>query len=194
MTEIKADYGAIGRKLKELRKERMLTLKQLEEKTEISAGYISKIERGTVNPSIQKIQKICFALGITANELMIEQKKAEPDIHQGKSYVLRKSDRIPIYGITGAMVFESVFEEDSRFKIDVLTLAGNMQEQYYSVHSFDEFGIVAKGKLGINLGDTEYYELEEGEGILIRSGTKHIIVNGSSEETVTYWIEIAGHS
>ena len=38
----------LGKKIKDYRKRNMMTLQQLAEKSGISAGYISKIERGTV--------------------------------------------------------------------------------------------------------------------------------------------------
>lgn len=184
---------AIGKKLKNLRKKKMLTLQQLSEQSDVSAGYISKIERGTVNPSVKNIQAICFALGITANELMIDERKTEKisSTRKDKSYVLRKDERVPIYGIKHALDFESVFEDTPHFKLNVLTLVGDMQEQSYSVHSYDEFGIVAKGTLGIDVDDNLRYELAEGDCIMIRANTKHTITNRSPEECVSYWIEMS---
>ncbi|MDO4289268.1 MAG: XRE family transcriptional regulator [Eubacterium sp.] len=187
------DNKLIGEKIKNYRKENRLTLKQLEEASGISAGYISKIERGTVNPSVKNIQKLCFALGITANELMIDdtEVKTLSDSHAGHSYVLRKSDRIPIYGITNAMDFESVFEDTPNFKLNAMTLAPEMKEQSYTIHSYDEFGIIAKGVLGISIGEVDY-RLAEGDCIMIRANTRHAVTNLSDEECVSYWIAIRG--
>ncbi|BFL47746.1 XRE family transcriptional regulator [Lactonifactor longoviformis] len=186
------DFKLLGKKLKSLRKEKMLTLQQLSERSGISTGYISKIERGAVNPSVKNIQKLCFVLDITANELMIDETETEKisSTNKEKSYILRKEERLPIYGIVNALDFESVFEDSPHFKVNVLTLVSGMREQSYNVHSYDEFGIVAKGKLGLEMDDGNY-ELSEGDCIMIRANTKHTITNRSSEECISYWIEIS---
>ena len=64
-----------------------------------------------------------------------------------------------------------------------------MNEKSYTVHSYDEFGIVARGKLGMEV-EGEDYALDEGDCIMIRANTKHIVTNLSAEECVSYWIEI----
>ena len=61
----------LGKKIKDYRKRNMMTLQQLAEKSGISAGYISKIERGTVNSSLKNIQKLCEVLDTTTDELII---------------------------------------------------------------------------------------------------------------------------
>jgi len=185
------DNNFLGKKLKNLRKEKMMTLQQLAEKSDISAGYLSKIERGFVNPSVTKIQKLCFALGVPVNELMVD--KADSDClgeHGDDANVFRKDERATVYGVVDLLRFESIFEENNRFKVNVMTLARGMKEQSYSVHMYDEFGIVAKGKLGLTLDDRSDYELSEGDCILIHANTKHAITNCSPDECVSYWIEV----
>ena len=186
-----ADDNLIGEKIKNLRKRKNMTLQQLAGESEISAGYISKMERGVVNPTIKNIQRLCFALGITANELMVDKAEAEKrGLNKGRSYVLRKDDRIAIYGVTNALHFESVFEDNPNFKVNVLTLASNMREQSYSIHGYDEFGIVAKGRLELTLDDDLKYQLAEGDCIMICANTKHSMTNSADEECVSFWIEI----
>ncbi|MCD8349345.1 MAG: helix-turn-helix domain-containing protein [Planctomycetaceae bacterium] len=180
----------VGDTLKKLRKQKNLTLQALARETGISAGYISKIERESVNPSANNIQKLCYALGITANELMVANTGNKRLSDNKPYYVVRKSDHSMIYGITNALTFESVFEELPQFKVNTMKLVGNMKEQSYTVHTHDEFGIVARGQLTITLDDQYTYDLVEGDSILIRSNTKHSVTNRSTEECITYWIEV----
>ena len=181
----------IGERVKLLRKEKKMTLAQLSKKTGISTGYISKIERGTVNPTIKYIQRICFAFGVTANQLMIDKSEIEKQalVNRDDFYVLRKSDRLSIYGITNSLKFESIYEGSPNFKVNVMTLEADMQEQSYSIHSYDEFGIVSTGVLGIVIDDISH-ELSAGDCILIPKNKKHTVTNLSHEECVSYWIEI----
>lgn len=182
----------VGETLKKLRKKKMMTLQQLAQETGISAGYISKIERGSANPSADNIQKLSYALEVTANELMIVRPEAEKkrNGHAQQSYVMKKGDHAPIYGITNTLTFASIFEEMPQFKVNVLTLLAGMKEESFSIHAYDEFGIITSGILRITLDDEHLYELVEGDCILIRANTKHAIINPSQEDCVSYWIEI----
>jgi DNA-binding NtrC family response regulator len=62
----------IGRKLKELRKEERLTLKQLAVRTNLSVSLISQIERAESAASISTLSKIVAALNITLKNLFEE--------------------------------------------------------------------------------------------------------------------------
>ena len=57
-------------RMKEIRKEIGMTLEQLSEKTGISVGYLSHLERGTRdNPTICIMDKISYALGRSLQEV-----------------------------------------------------------------------------------------------------------------------------
>ena len=60
-------------KMREIRLTQGITLKQLSEKTKISAGYLSHLERGKrINPSIQIMDKIAYALNKTILEVFFD--------------------------------------------------------------------------------------------------------------------------
>ncbi len=59
----------IGSKIRSLRKERTLTLKQLANKTGLSVSLISQIELGKSAASVSTLQKLSAALGVTMSYL-----------------------------------------------------------------------------------------------------------------------------
>lgn len=67
--ELKAEYEALEpeftvmQTIMEARAKTGLTQKQLSERTGISQADISRLERGTANPSIKTLQRIANALG-----------------------------------------------------------------------------------------------------------------------------------
>ncbi|WNX83467.1 helix-turn-helix transcriptional regulator [Agathobaculum sp. NTUH-O15-33] len=87
----------LGKRIAKLRKERHMTLKQLSDATGISVGFLSKIENGVCNPSISNVQKICYAMQVTVNELTALKKEDEllSTILKHESYVLRKEKPLP---------------------------------------------------------------------------------------------------
>ncbi|GAW91066.1 helix-turn-helix domain-containing protein [Calderihabitans maritimus] len=63
---------SLGSKIRDFRKERGLTLAQLGEKINVSASYISSIERDLKKPTIPMLKKISDALNIPITYLLIE--------------------------------------------------------------------------------------------------------------------------
>ena len=60
-------------KMKEVRKNKGITLKELSKKTGISEGYLCHLEKETrKNPSIQKMESIAKVLGKEISEIFFE--------------------------------------------------------------------------------------------------------------------------
>ncbi|MFC1683218.1 helix-turn-helix domain-containing protein [Candidatus Zixiibacteriota bacterium] len=57
-----ADKFDLGRKIHRLRKEKLLTLKQLSEMSNVTATHISELERGLASPTINTLYRIAQAL------------------------------------------------------------------------------------------------------------------------------------
>ncbi|MFS0750787.1 helix-turn-helix domain-containing protein [Oceanobacillus sp. 1P07AA] len=65
----------IGEKIKKLRQERRMSISELAERAGVAKSYLSSIERNLQsNPSIQFIEKISNVLGVTVNEIILEDK------------------------------------------------------------------------------------------------------------------------
>ncbi len=60
----------LGQRLRSIRKENQLTLKDLSELADLSAPYLSDMERGVVNPSVDTLQKVARAYNTTVKELL----------------------------------------------------------------------------------------------------------------------------
>ena len=183
-----------GRQLKYFRKKNRLTLEQLAAKTELSASYISKIEREIISPSADAIQKLSYALNLTANELILPRFEGtdtqEEQPRPSESYVLHKEERSLIYEFGDVLSFESLLDENSHFKVNVLSFPGIAKEGMRSVHSYDEFGIVARGTLEMRLDNGQVFQIKEGECIMIRAQMPHTSRSLTPEGCVSYWIEI----
>lgn len=187
-----AEQKSRGMHLRMCRQKKKMTLQVLSKQTGLSPGFLSKIENGICNPSINNIQKICYALGITANELMATKTSDEllSTVSGQSSYVLGSGERCLIYNFSDLMRFEAVYEGSPHFKINIMTLSGGTNEHYNSIHQYDEFGIVSKGSMSIELGNGTKYELTEGDCIMIRAQMPHTVVNTSPEACISSWVEI----
>jgi XRE family transcriptional regulator, master regulator for biofilm formation len=67
----------IGERIKRLRAEKKLTLSELAERSGVAKSYLSKIERHIQsNPSIQFLEKVAEALGVTMDDILYENRQS----------------------------------------------------------------------------------------------------------------------
>jgi len=79
---------AIGDKLRAVRQERKMSLRELAKKAEISASMLSQIETGKVFPSVRSLYGIATALSVSVDYFFPEQNNHQPN-HEPSS-VLRE--------------------------------------------------------------------------------------------------------
>ncbi len=65
------DYKEVGRRIARERKKNSLTQEQLAEKIGMSGNYISNIENRYSIPSLETLVKICSALNVTPDYLLL---------------------------------------------------------------------------------------------------------------------------
>lgn len=185
----------LGITLKKLRLQHHMTLQDMAEKTDLSAGFLSKVERNLSNPSINNLQKICYALNITVNDLAApeESDPGETDeiLLEGEHAKLhRKENRLLIYNLNGNIKLESIFSNMANFKLDAMTLTGSEAGYMSSKHRYDEVGVVSSGRIALKIEEQDEYELGEGDAILIPANTEHTVRKLSDETSVSYWIKV----
>lgn len=65
--------GNIGERIQKIRLENHMSLSELAERASIAKSYLSNVERNIQsNPSIQLIEKIAEALGVSVNSLLYD--------------------------------------------------------------------------------------------------------------------------
>ncbi|WP_444643545.1 helix-turn-helix domain-containing protein [Caproiciproducens sp. R1] len=67
----------IGEKVKSLRKQSNMSLRELAQNTGLSKTTLSDLENGTKNPSLDTVEKIATAFGLTSSDLL--QKTDNPE-------------------------------------------------------------------------------------------------------------------
>jgi transcriptional regulator with XRE-family HTH domain len=68
----------VGSRIHKRRKELKLSLRDLGDQTQLTASFLSQLERGRSNASIDSIRKICSALGLTLFSLLSEDSSEKP--------------------------------------------------------------------------------------------------------------------
>jgi transcriptional regulator with XRE-family HTH domain len=159
-----------------------LTLKQLAEKAGCSDAYISQIENGKVSPSIASLKKIAEALKTKITDFFVEVQDDEP-------VVLRIDKRQTIeLERWNAKIQSLVLNHKNKRMHPFFTRIqpGGGSHGSYS-HVGEEFGIVLKGQLEIELNGVSHL-VNENESFYYSSAVEHTWTNPGTTETVLVWV------
>lgn len=70
MPQEEHDRLQVGRRIKRLRQSQDMTMQELAERSKVSAGYISEVERGLSAVSVDKLTQIARGLGLDVDSLL----------------------------------------------------------------------------------------------------------------------------
>lgn len=91
----------LGEKLKYFREAKNLSIYKLSQETNISQGYISDLENGRNQPTIDTLRRLLIPLGITLSEFFNENKEtavlSESEKELVEIYRTMPNDRAEIY-------------------------------------------------------------------------------------------------
>src|SRR5215207_2467660 len=84
--------GRLGERVRELRRERGLTLEALAERSGVSRAMISKVERGEKNPTLVVAAKVAEGLGVSLSQLVgFDERREVIVVPRGRQMVMRDS-------------------------------------------------------------------------------------------------------
>jgi transcriptional regulator with XRE-family HTH domain len=167
----------IGEQIKQIRKEKGFTLKDLSAATGLSVSYLSMLERGLSSPTIANMQKVCQALNITLTDLLLNL--------DGNKVLVKKEDRRIIFEDHKDVLYEAITEGNRHIKSICMTVYDNLEHDS-GQHIADEFGYCVKGSIMITVDGIKYH-LHEGDALYIAAHSHHSFKKTSEEECVTIW-------
>ncbi|HEY4552673.1 MAG TPA: XRE family transcriptional regulator [Bacillaceae bacterium] len=161
----------IGKKIKNLRLKKGLTQEELGERTDLSKGYISQLERDLSSPSIETFFAILEVLGCPPKEFFDEEQREQKVVYHEEDQT-------------------EFMDEDRGYKIQWLVPESNEKEMEPIRLTFQErgefkqfepslsetFAYVLKGRVRILLGK-QTYEAKAGESIYFHASDEHQISN-----------------
>lgn len=153
------EIAELGRRIRKLRLEKRLTLKQVEERSELSATHLSEIERGRTSPTIGALVRIARALEKDASYFIEPEERADVAHVQAApvgSIELPGGVRADVLtpGIPGSRIFAYRVRLGSDESKLTLPLDKDSDAIYF----------VRSGKVSTRFGDTQE-ELDSGDAI-----------------------------
>jgi transcriptional regulator with XRE-family HTH domain len=170
---------SLSKRLRELRNERGLTLVQLGQRVDLSASYLSQIERGETTPSLSRLTAIAKALDVEVRYFF------EEDVSSPCVVKLNQGRRLE--GVADVIV-ELLSADPSGKKIQPYRLVcqpGASRDQP-PTHPGEEFGFVLKGQLTVTVGE-ETFVLKAGDSIHYETLQPHSWRNEGEEKCIAVW-------
>lgn len=166
----------IGYKLKKLRIQKGLTQEELGERTDLSKGYISQVERDLASPSMETFFNILQVLGCEPKDFF-EQ-------NSSKQQILYKKEDQTIYEETDDLYkLKWLVPESNEKEMEslVLTLESKSNYKKFDPSESDTLCYILKGKCMLTFGSKEYVA-ETDETFYFTATDEHVLSNPFDEE------------
>ena len=161
----------IGKRMKELRIQYGLTQQELADRSELTKGFISQLERNQNSPSI----------GTTPAEFFTDE---EPE-----QIVFEKDDYFEKISEDGNKMIEWIIPNAQKNSMEPvrLTLKPGGSSDTHLPHAGEEFGYVLKGTVRVFYGG-KTYTVRAGESFYFQAGKKHRLENNGNRDAILIWV------
>ncbi len=163
----------IGERINARRTELGLSLRALAQEVDLTASFLSQIERDQADPSIKSLRRIADALGVPMLHFLVENNTANHVVRRDR----RKRLVIPESGVTYELLTPDL---DRRMEMFIAQVDPSDKNIAHPLpHPTEECILVLEGSLRITLGDNDY-DLEAGDSIYFEcAGLCSLIATGS---------------
>jgi DNA-binding transcriptional MerR regulator/quercetin dioxygenase-like cupin family protein len=152
--------------LKKLRQKRRLSLRQASALTNLSASFISSIERGLANPSVAALQRLTAAYGTNILELT-DSPTTAPDC------LVRLADRRTFTAGPGVTLQQLNFGASHQMELHLFTVEAGAGTGDTYHHRGEEFIYMLEGSLDVWLDELEHYTIGPSDVMYFESTRLH---------------------
>ncbi len=171
----------IGHRIRQLRIQNGLTLEELASRTELTKGFLSQLERNLTSPSIQTLEDIAEALGVSMSGFFADTRSEKVVFTAEDIFVDEQDDKTIRWIVPNA-------QKNSMEPI-ILELEPGSQSKVIEPHEGEEFGYVMAGRISlVNAQDRKGVAVRKGETFYIRGNESHYLLNKSTARAVVLWI------
>ncbi|WP_343208329.1 helix-turn-helix domain-containing protein [Anaerolentibacter hominis] len=171
----------IGYKIKELRVQKGLTQEELADRSELSKGFISQVERNLTSPSIATLMDLLQCLGTNLEEFFSNTSSEQVVFH--KADYFEKQD----------MELNSMIQwiipnaQKNMMEPILVTLEPDGSTYPDNPHEGEEFGYILSGSVQIHIGN-KTYKAAKGESFYFTPNEKHYISASGKTGSKFLWV------
>ncbi len=176
----------LGKRLRQLRRERGLTLEDAGRRTGLAASTLSKIENDQMSPTFDVVQKLAAGFDIDITDLFASRSAQDAG---RRSVTMAGAGRLMETTVYRHRLIATELKNKKILPF-VTTIKARALEDFksWSEHSGEEFLYVLEGEICFH---TEHYEsvvLGVGDSIYIDSSMQHACYSTSEKDAVVMWV------
>lgn len=160
----------LGRKIRDLRLRRGLTVQQLAEATGLSKGFISQVENGRTSPSLATLQDLARSLETSVAYLVVEEEQVPHVVRAGER------PRMQVGGNTSRVEVLSAQPRRNLELIEVQLPPGVAAGDKRHYHHGEEVVLCLEGRVTLTCGE-HVVVLEPGDACHFDGRVPHAIEN-----------------
>ena len=169
----------IGAKIKRLRLSNQLTLEELANRSELTKGFLSQLERDLTSPSIATLENILEALGTNLKDFFSEDEDEQIVFSKDDFFENTQDDYKISYIIPNA--------QKNEMEPILIELKEDKKSMEIDPHDGEEFGYVIQGKVTLVNGEEEY-DVKKGETFYLKGNLPHYIINKNDTVAKVIWV------
>ncbi|MDR1778257.1 MAG: XRE family transcriptional regulator [Clostridiales Family XIII bacterium] len=174
----------LGSQIKELRKERNMTLRDLAEASKLSTGFLSQLERGRTTISVDSLEQITQALGVEPGHFF---KRPKQNGNKNTDTIIRSYDVTVSFSESDKFVHQYLTRnaEGHHLFPEIILMMPEEEipdEEDSFRHKGEEFVYVLEGMLTLNYGHGTH-KLYPGDSFLFTSKVPHNWYNSTNQIT-----------
>jgi transcriptional regulator with XRE-family HTH domain len=172
----------LGARLREVRRQRGITLKQVAEAVGVTESFVSQVERGTANPSVATLRRMAETLGETVASLFVGAEPTGMVVRAGERRRLHHpsgSDKEYLLTPPTAKTLEIVYA--------TLEAGSGSGDEPYTHPADEECVIVITGQLDVGVNG-ELHHLGTGDALLLDPKLPHSYHNPGPGNAITLWV------
>lgn len=179
---------AVGRRIRDLRRISQFSLETVAERTDLSIGFLSQIERGLSSPSLRVLAILADVLGVGIAALF----GASPSTDGASDQVVTRGQQRPELKLWRTGVSKQLLSPanaDNRLNLFLVHLepGGSTGDELYT-HDGEEAGLVLEGEMMLTV-DSETWSLKTGDSFRFASRRPHRFSNPARDaKAVVLWV------
>ena len=171
----------IGEKIRSLRLKLGLTQEELAERSDLTKGFISQLERDLTSPSVDSLNDLLNALGTDMATFFMD-KPSVKEIFTKDDY--QSSEDLSMNSTITWLVPKS---QVNTMEPVIITLNQKGETKEYNPFEGEEFGYVLEGSCNIYL-DNEIYKLDKGDCFYTKCNKTRMLENNGTKICKVIWI------
>ena len=172
----------LGHRIRQLRRQNRVTLRQLANKVDVTESYVSQIERGVANPSVATLRGIAEGLGTDVASLFVGDEVPGMVVRAGE----RRRMGHPV-GSLEDYILTPASAKTLEIIYSVVAVGQGSGDEPYSHAADEECVIVLTGQLDVGVG-SETHRLNTGDSLLLHPKLPHSYHNPGPDPATALWV------